>query len=100
ILSMTVVFIVLVIISAIISLLQREKTNSKAEIQLTKSKDSDLGYQESSCENENMEELVSVITAAICVATGNSTNNIVVKKIVRTNNSKTSWESMAKNAIK
>ena len=98
ILSMVVVFIVLVIISTIISLLQREKTNKPA--QFIKNEETDLIYQSASSDYENNEELVSVITAAISAATGNSTNNILVKKIVRSNNSKTSWESMAKNTTK
>ena len=98
ILSMVVVFIVLVIISTIISLLQREKTNKPA--QLIENEETDLRDQSVSSDYENNEELVSVITAAISAATGNSTNNILVKKIVRSNNSKTSWESMAKNATK
>ncbi len=98
ILSMVVVFIVLIIISTIISLLQREKTNKPA--QLIENEETDLRDQSASSDYENNEELVSVITAAISAATGNSTNNILVKKIVRSNNSKTSWESMAKNATK
>jgi Na+-transporting methylmalonyl-CoA/oxaloacetate decarboxylase gamma subunit len=98
ILSMVVVFIVLIIISTIISLLQREKTNKPA--QLIKNEETDLGYQSTNSDYENNEELVSVITASTAAATGNSTNNILVKKIVRSNNSKTSWESMAKNATK
>lgn len=98
ILSMVVVFIVLVLISTIISLLQREKTNKPA--QLIENEETDLRDQSASSDYENNEELVSVITAAISAATGNSTNNILVKKIVRSNNSKTSWESMAKNATK
>lgn len=75
-LSMSVVFIVLVVIAGIISLLQREKKTDQTK---------DMGA------------LVSVITASICVATGNSSNNIIVRKIERSNNTKSSWESMKKN---
>ena len=96
-LSMTVVFIVLVIIAVIISLLQREKVKP-APVQIVSSEP--LNVQEVSNETQDMGELVSVITAAICAATGNSTNNILVRKIVRSNNSKSSWESMSKNIIK
>jgi len=96
-LSMTVVFIVLVIIAVIISLLQREKVKP-APVQIVNSEP--LNIQEVSNETPDMEELVSVITAAICAATGNSTNNILVRKIVRSNNSKSSWESMSKNITK
>ena len=97
ILSMVVVFIVLVIIAAIISLLQREKAKP-APVKVVSSEP--LNVQEVSNETQDMGELVSVITAAICAATGNSTNNILVRKIVRSNNSKSSWESMSKNIIK
>ena len=97
ILSMVVVFIVLVIIAAIISLLQREKAKP-APVQVVSSEP--LNVQEVSNETQDIGELVSVITAAICAATGNSTNNILVRKIVRSNNSKSSWESMSKNITK
>ena len=97
ILSMVVVFIVLVIIAAIISLLQREKAKP-APVQVVSNEP--LNVQEVSNETQDMGELVSVITAAICAATGNSTNNILVRKIVRSNNSKSSWESMSKNITK
>lgn len=97
ILSMSVVFIVLVIIAAIISLLQREKAKP-ATAQIVSSKP--LNMQEVINETQDMGELVAVITAAICAATGNNTNNILVRKIVRSNNSKSSWESMSKNTTK
>ena len=96
-LSMTVVFIVLVIIAVIISLLQRE-TVKPAPVEIVSSEPSNI--HEVSNETQDMGELVAAITAAICAATGNSTNNILVKKIVRSNNSKSSWESMSKNIIK
>ncbi|MGL6105417.1 OadG family transporter subunit [Romboutsia sp.] len=87
-LSMVVVFIVLVLIAWLISLLQKEKEKEKETVE-TK--------ENTSAEKEDIGELVSVITAAICAATGNSSNNIVVRKIVRSNNSKSSWQSMKKN---
>ena len=96
-LSMTVVFIVLVIIAVIISLLQRE-TVKPTPVEIASSEPSNI--QEVSNETQDMGELVSVITAAICAATGNSTNNILVRKIVRSNNSKSSWESMSRNITK
>jgi len=96
-LSMTVVFIVLVIIAVIISLLQRE-TVKPTPVEIASSEPSNI--QEVSNETQDMGELVSAITAAICAATGNSTNNILVRKIVRSNNSKSSWESMSNNIIK
>jgi len=96
-LAMTVVFIVLVIIAVIISLLQREKAKP-APVQVVSSEP--LNIQEVSDEMQDMGELVAAITAAIAVATGNNTNNILVRKIVRSNNSKSSWESMSKNITK
>ncbi|MDK2565095.1 OadG family protein [Romboutsia sedimentorum] len=97
ILSMSVVFIVLVIIAAIISLLQREKAKP-VTAQIVSSEP--LNMQKVINETQDMGELVAVITAAICAATGNNTNNILVRKIVRSNNSKSSWESMSKNTTK
>ncbi|MGL6107082.1 OadG family protein [Romboutsia sp.] len=91
ILSMVVVFIVLVMIAGIISLLQIEEKAVDKNVETESLNQSILKTK-----NEDIAELVAVITAGICTATGNSSNNIVVKKIVRSNNSKTSWESMNK----
>ncbi len=93
-LSMSVVFIVLVIIQGIISLLQREKINKQSTVE------SVVNTKEVENEIQDNKELVAVITSAICAATGNKTNNILVKKIVRSNNSKSSWESISKNITK
>ena len=97
-LSMVVVFIVLVVIAGIISLLQREKKSIPQPIEEVNNEP--LNQEIEKSEVDDMGELVSVITAAICAVTGNSSNNIVVKKIVRSNNSKTSWERMPKSTIK
>ncbi|MEG0051336.1 MAG: OadG family protein [Terrisporobacter sp.] len=100
ILSMGVVFIVLVVIALIIAILQKDRSDKNKEVSATtniKELSNEL-IEESS--NDNTEELVSVITAAIAAATGNSINNIIVRKIERSNNNKTSWERMAKNTTK
>lgn len=98
-LSMAVVFIVLVVIALIIAILQRDKSKKVKEdnIELIKRKEDEIKEVNN---NEDLGELVSVITAAIAATTGNSTNNIVVRKIQRSNNTKTSWERMAKNTTK
>lgn len=98
-LSMAVVFIVLVVIALIIAILQRDKSKKVKEennLEIIKQKENEIQKDN----NENFEELVSVITAAIAATTGNSTNNIVVRKIQRSNNTKTSWERMAQNTTK
>ena len=98
-LSMAVVFIVLVVIALIIAILQRDVSKKVKEdnIELIKQKEDEIKEVNN---NEDLGELVSVITAAIATTTGNSTNNIVVRKIQRSNNTKTSWERMAKNTTK
>ncbi|WP_250674147.1 OadG family protein [Paraclostridium ghonii] len=98
ILSMAVVFIVLVIIAFIIKILQFDRGNNQKTISNVQPTQEPLNNDTS--KNENIEELVSVITASIAAATGNSTNNIIVKKIQRTNNNKSSWERMTKNITK
>lgn len=98
-LSMVVVFIVLVVIALIIAILQRDKSRKiKEDNNFETVKQEENKIQKDN--NENFGELVSVITAAIAATTGNSTNNIVVRKIQRSNNTKTSWESMVKNTTK
>ncbi|MDU1538497.1 MAG: OadG family protein [Paraclostridium sp.] len=98
-LSMAVVFIVLVVIALIIAILQRDGSKKVKEdnIEVIKQKEDEIKEVNN---NEDLGELVSVITAAIAATTGNSTNNIVVRKIQRSNNTKTSWERMAKNTTK
>ncbi|MGL5651445.1 MAG: OadG family transporter subunit [Paraclostridium sp.] len=98
ILSMVVVFIVLIIISLIIKVLQVDRSGKqKVVANLEPLQEVSINNKSS---NENIEELVSVITASIAAATGNSTNNIIVKKIQRTNNNRSSWERMPKNITK
>ena len=92
-LSMVVVFIVLVLISGIISLLQ--KMENKSLIINNIEKETETTEVE---EEDNFEEVVAAITAAICAANGGE--KICVKKIIRTNNTKSNWESMYKNITK
>ena len=92
-LSMVVVFIVLVLISGIISLLQ--KMENKSLIINNIEKETETTEIE---EEGNFEEVVAAITAAICAANGGK--KIFVKKIIRTNNTKSNWESMYKNITK
>lgn len=96
-LSMAVVFIVLILIACIIKILQfdRNKQESVSNVEPVQEV-----LNNNANNDENIEELVSVITASIAAATGNSTNNIIVKKIQRTNNNKSSWERMTKNITK
>lgn len=96
-LSMSVVFIILLVITAIIKLLQSEKSQAKLKDSTEKETMTESNEFK---KDESIEELVSVITAAIAASTGNSTNNIIVRKISRTNNSKTNWERMTKSTTK
>lgn len=96
-LSMSVVFIILVLIAAIIKLLQMEKPKPE-EVKVVTSEPSHVEVENN--KTDDMGELVAAITAAIAAATGNSTNNILVRKITRSNNSKSSWESMSNKSSK
>lgn len=99
ILSMVVVFIVLVLISGIISLLQKSENNEKKENKSVNMNEVEKEPKIIDTEQEiNSEELVAAITAAICASNGGK--KIAVKKIIRTNNIKSSWESMSKNITK
>ena len=92
-LSMVVVFIVLVLISGIISLLQKMENKSLIINNIGKEMETTEIEEEG-----NFEEVVAAITAAICAANGGK--KIFVKKIIRTNNTKSNWESMYKNITK
>lgn len=93
-LSMGVVFIILVIIALIITILQKDRS-SKIKLDIVKNED-----DENKSNEDDFKELVAVITASIAASTGNSTNNIIVRKIQRSNNNKSSWERMSQNTIK
>ena len=98
ILSMVVVFIVLVLILGIISLLQKSENNYKKENKSVNINESKKEIEVIEKEETNFEEIVAAITAAICASNGGK--QISVKKIRRTNNMKSSWESMSKNITK
>ena len=98
-LSMVVVFIVLVLISTIISLLQKMEDDNKKENKSLSINNIEKETETTEIEEEgNFEEVVAAITAAICAANGGE--KICVKKIIRTNNTKSNWESMYKNITK
>ena len=98
-LSMVVVFIVLVLISGIISLLQKMEDDNKKENKSLSINNIEKETETTEIEEEgNFEEVVAAITAAICAANGGK--QICVKRIIRTNNTKSNWESMYKNITK
>lgn len=92
-LAMAVVFVILVLIAITIKILQRDPKKKEVEVKTQQEQaatiSSDIQPKE-----ENVEELVSVITAAIAASRGTSTNNIVVRRIIRTNNIQGNWQSM------
>ena len=97
ILSMAVVVIVLTLIAVLINLLQIERHKSKNDNDVVITPTDTFDSQESVEDNT---ELISVITAAICTSTGNSIDNVIVKKIIRNNNSQSAWQTMTKNITK
>ena len=98
-LSMVVVFIVLVLISGIISLLQKMENDNKKGNKPLSINNIEKETETTEIEEEgNFEEVVAAITAAICAANGGK--QICVKRIIRTNNTKSNWESMYKNITK
>ena len=97
ILSMVVVIIVLTLIAVLINILQIEKPKPKDDNDVIITPTDTFDSQKTV---ENDTELVSVITAAICASTGNSIDNLIVKKIIRNNNSQSAWQTMTKNTTK
>lgn len=91
-LSMIVVFIILILIAFFIKVLQRDSKKNKIEANIQEEATTILSEPEP--KGENIEELVAVITAAIASSSDNSTNNIVVRRIVKTNNIQGNWEKM------
>lgn len=92
-LSMVMVFIILVLIQYSIKLLQREPKEKPVEVKTQQEQAATIS-SDTQPKEENIEELVSVITAAIAASRGNSANNVVVRRIVRTNNTQGNWQSM------
>ena len=101
-LSMAVVFILLSIISILMSSIQREKSKKENQIILEIQNPEDIINRKNKALNEtnedmNNEQLVAVITAAICAASGKNSNSFLVRKISRTNNNISTWENMSNN---
>lgn len=90
--SMIVVFIVLIIISILISRLEKIGTskNSKVGESTIKEEGGEV------MEVINDEELVAVITATIAVATGRTAPNLKIRKIKRISNDKSTWENISR----
>ena len=102
--SMAVVIVILSMIALMITLLTKLDNKST---QTVKPKPESKAYEvvkknevieEVQCEQiDNSEEIVAAITVAIAAAMGSSTSDIIVRKIVRTNNVKSRWENLANN---
>ena len=102
-LSMSIVFMVLIMIALIVKVLQKNK-NTKVYINQNKDintsnnntykKHEEIQIQ--NLQDENIEELVAVITGAICLATKKDSNKIVIKRISKNQNTKTNWENYTK----
>lgn len=95
-LAMMVVFTILVLISLIIRIINAQPNEKVNESSKNKSVDivDVLANKAEEDLNDNLEdddELVAIITASIVAASG---KNIVVKRITRTNNNKSSWEKV------
>ncbi len=88
--SMGIVFVVLLTIAFIISLfplrneLKKDKEKEVVQFKVDENKSKD---------SEDMEILVAIITAAICSTNDINPNNLVVRRIIKSNNTKTTWEN-------
>ncbi len=88
--SMGIVFVVLLTIAFIISLfplrneLKKDKEKEVVQFKVDENKSKD---------SEDMEILVAIITAAICSTYDINPNNLVVRRIIKSNNTKTTWEN-------
>lgn len=92
--SISMVFLVLVVISIFIALLKnldgKEKTQTREETKIvTKSSPEILETEEDSIKND--EELVAVISAAVAASLGVSVPQINIKNIKRVNNDSPAW---------
>ncbi|MEW9076894.1 OadG family protein [Terrisporobacter glycolicus] len=86
-LSMGVVFIVLVLIALIIRIVNVAPEDKKNKMMQIKTDENKEVLEESNLDSND--DLIAVITAAI-IASGNK--NIIVKRIIRTNNIQSNWE--------
>lgn len=92
--SISMVFIVLVVISVFISLLKnldpKEKIEASKEVEVvTKPSSKEIEIEEENIGND--EELVAVISAAIAASLGVSVPEINIKKINRISGNSTAW---------
>lgn len=94
--SMTVVFLVLVLISLIIGLLKSmgEKEKNQASIKEDKPLKRDVVVESES--EENKQELIAIISAAIACSMGIDVPDINIKSIKRTPQATTVWRETGK----
>lgn len=97
--SMVVVYIILMLISGIITLLQKG-ANKPEKVSEVSVENTEVSTENSADDVSGIEELVAVITAAISAQSGTSASNIIVKKVIRSNNNKSSWENMKRMSIR
>lgn len=89
-LSMLVVFVVLIIIALVIQLMNKAPQDNKPQQdQGPLMRTQELQLEQEEVNLVDNKALVAVITAAISAS---SNNNIVVRRIVRTNNVQGTWE--------
>ncbi|SKC92884.1 OadG family protein, partial [Maledivibacter halophilus] len=95
ILGMAVTFIALMILWALIIIMGKALNTTKpkkSEVDvIDKTPAPELKKKESAEVEEEPEELVAIITAAIAASLGTSTHNIVVRNIVRTADTTPAW---------
>lgn len=88
-LAMGIVFLILVLIMYIIKIINANPKVENVNTESTISNIADIEKNEDISKEDDVDELVSVITAAIMAS---SLNNIIVRRITRTNNIQSNWE--------
>ncbi|SHI95704.1 sodium pump decarboxylases, gamma subunit [Geosporobacter subterraneus DSM 17957] len=87
-LGMSVTFVALIVLSLMLDLLRIlfYKEPQKAPVQIVQQP-----VAEAEAEEDNMEELVAVITAAVAASLQTSTHNIIVQNILRVGDTTPTW---------
>ena len=92
-LSMCIVFVVLMVIMAAVKIMTKSSSKSEKEKeQMIVKKD----IKQDIKQDQDNKEIVAVIGSAIACALNTTTNNIVIKKIKRSENSDSSWSKLGR----
>ncbi len=95
--GMGIVFLVLIIISAIIGLLKRVNKSKQEEVKAVDKIPTEISQEDEEEDEEDDMELVAVITSAIASSLNTTTDQLVVRSFRRVGHTQSKWNMTARS---